>query len=72
MTDENPKTEGEDGEDRPAMARRIDPKLLQPQDAHKVAEHITEFSLAGLHAMRGRRRRNKRRPGKSQRAHASR
>jgi uncharacterized protein len=29
MTDENPKTEGEDGEDRPAMARRIDPKLLE-------------------------------------------
>jgi uncharacterized protein YbaR (Trm112 family) len=29
MTDEKPKTEEDDGEDRPALARRIDPKLLE-------------------------------------------
>ena len=29
MTDEKPTAEGEDGEDRPALARRIDPKLLE-------------------------------------------
>jgi uncharacterized protein len=29
MTDQDPKTKDEDGEERPASARRIDPKLLE-------------------------------------------
>jgi AcrR family transcriptional regulator len=37
------------------LLRRIEPELLQPENADELAAHIAEFSLAGLYAMRDRR-----------------
>ncbi|HOW69723.1 MAG TPA: TetR/AcrR family transcriptional regulator [Phycisphaerae bacterium] len=42
------------------LLRRIEPKLVEPDNAETLAAHITEFSLAGLHAMRDQSRANAR------------
>jgi AcrR family transcriptional regulator len=34
------------------LLRRVEPALIQPEKAARLAQHITEFSLAGLYAMR--------------------
>lgn len=45
------------------LLSHVDPELMRPENADKLAAHIAEFSLAGLYAMRDRRRRNHRRRG---------
>ena len=39
------------------LLRRIEPDLVRPENADKLAAHIAEFSLGGLHAMRSQRKR---------------
>ncbi|MBP7933583.1 MAG: TetR/AcrR family transcriptional regulator [Phycisphaerae bacterium] len=40
------------------LLRRIEPKLVEPENAETLAAHITEFSLVGLHSMRDQSQRN--------------
>ena len=42
------------------LLRRIEPELVGPENADRLAAHIADFSLAGLHSMRARHRRTDR------------